>query len=339
MSACHHQRSALNKIMLLTTGGTIASTAAEDGRSAAGALSGETLAAQISLPSGLSLGVRSVFQKPSNAVTLDDLCTLRAQCQALIDEGGLAGIAITHGTDTLEDTAWFLESTLDTRGLPVVITGSQRVPHAPGTDAFVNLRNAILVAAHPDARDLGVLVAFNESIFAAGTARKVSSFQVNGFGAPGLGCLGVIDNENLTLYQRPVRLPVLPAGSLRELPPVDIIATSLGARPALLEAAVQAGARGLVIDGLGRGHVPPEWMPAVRAAIAAGVVVLVCSSTLHGPLYQTYDFTGSLHELETAGAIGVSNLTARKARLRLAILLGTGVHQPQALRDAFETRT
>lgn len=320
--------------MLLTTGGTIASSATDSGRSIAGALSGESLAAQISLPPDIDLQVCSLFQKPSNAIALDDLCALRAQCQALIDAGTVAGIAITHGTDTLEDTACFLDATLVLRGIPVVITGSQRVPHALGTDAFVNLRNAILAAASPLARDLGVLVAFNETLFAAGSVRKLSSFQVNGFGAPGLGCLGIIDNDALTLYQRPLRLPVLPAPRAA-LPAVDILAVSLGARPALLDAAVQAGARGIVIDALGRGHVPPDWMPAVQRAIAAGVVVLVCSSTLHGPLYQTYAFAGSLHELESAGAIGVSGLPARKARLRLALLLANGTPTEPVIRAAF----
>lgn len=338
----------MKKVVLLSTGGTIASTAHEDGRAIAGALAGEDLIKQIQVREGIELRVQSVFQKPSNAITLEDIRHLRDVCQALINANEVDGIVVTHGTDTLEDTAYFLDSTLDTGDVTIVVTGSQRVPHAMGTDAFLNLQNAVHIAADNQTRNLGVLVAFNEMIYGAAFVRKVSSFQVNGFDAPALGCLGVIDNGLVTLYQRPVRLPVLaigqtapdsadtPAASATALPTVDIVTAYLDARPALLDASVQSGAQGVVIDGLGRGHVPPGWMPAVRRAIDAGVTVLICTSTLHGPVYQTYDFQGSLHELETAGAIGISGLTARKARLRLIALLSQQrTVNRQAIMDAF----
>lgn len=347
----------MKKVILLSTGGTIASTAHDDGRAVAGAMAGEELITQIHLHKNIQLHVQSVFQKPSNAITLDDLCELRTTCRSLIDSGDVDGIVITHGTDTLEDTAYFLETTLDTGNVVVVVTGSQRVPHAMGTDAFVNLQNAIHIAAAEQTRNMGVLVAFNEMIYAAAFVRKVSSFQVNGFDAPALGCLGLIDNGTVTIYQRPVRLPVLsvPRSELSKpddalsittksassatsmgLPPVDIVGTCLGARPQLVDAAIDSGAKGIVIDGLGRGHVPPDWMPAVSRAIASGIVVLICTSTLSGPLYQSYAFHGSLHDLEAAGVIGVSGMTARKARMRLAVLLSQNAAMDRTeILDAF----
>lgn len=325
----------MKKIILLSTGGTIASTAHEDGRAIAGALAGEDLIKQIQLRDGIELHVQSVFQKPSNAITIEDLYQLRNKCQSLIDAGDFDGIVITHGTDTLEDTAYFLETTLNPGSTTVVVTGSQRVPHAMGTDAFVNLQNAVHIAADDQTRNMGVLVGFNEMIYGPSFVRKVSSFQVNGFDAPAQGCLGVIDNGIVTIYQYPARLPVLssgpgdahPAGesnvsaTAATLAEVDIVSAYLGARAQLVDASVQNGARGLVIDALGRGHVPPEWVAAVSRAIEAGVTVLVCTSTLHGPVYQSYAFAGSLHDLESAGAIGISGLTARKARMRLTVLL------------------
>lgn len=326
----------MKKVILLSTGGTIASTAHDDGRAVAGALAGEDLIKQIHLRPDTELHVQSVFQKPSNAITLDDLCQLRHTCQALIDTGDFDGIVITHGTDTLEDTAYFLETILDTKDVVVVVTGSQRVPHAMGTDAFVNLQNAIHIAADNQTRNMGVLVAFNEMIYAAAHVRKVSSFQVNGFDAPALGCLGLIDNGVVTIYQRPVRLPVLSSTTPVALPPVDIVSTCLGARPQMIDAAIASGAKGIVIDGLGRGHVPPDWMPAVSRAVGDGITVLICTSTLSGPLHQSYAFRGSLHDLESEGVIGVSGLTARKARIRLAVLLSqnTAADRPVIL-DAF----
>lgn len=326
----------MKKVILLSTGGTIASTADDDGRAVAGALAGEDLIQQIHLRQDIELHVRSVFQKPSNAITLDDLCQLKNTCQALIDTGDFDGIVITHGTDTLEDTAYFMETTLNTKNVVVVVTGSQRVPHAMGTDAFVNLQNAIHIAADDQTRNMGVLVAFNEMIYAAAYVRKVSSFQVNGFDAPAQGCLGLIDNGAVTIYQRPVRLPVLASTTLMALPPVDIVGAFLGARPLTLDAAINSGAKGIVIDGLGRGHVPPDWMPVVSRALGTGIIVLICTSTLSGPLHQSYAFRGSLHDLESAGVIGVSGLTARKARLRLAVLLSQDTRPDHAaMQDAF----
>lgn len=328
----------MKRVILLSTGGTIASTAHEDGRAIAGALAGEELVKQIQVRPGIELHVKSVFQKPSNAISLADLYVLRTECQALIDSGNVDGIVVTHGTDTLEDTAYFLDTTLHTKDTTVVVTGSQRVPHAMGTDAFVNLQNAVHIAADTQTRNMGVLVAFNEMIYAAAFVRKVSSFQVNGFDAPGLGCLGLIDNGKVSIFQRPQRLPVLELAA--HVPAVDILGICLDARARLLDAAVQSGAEGIVIDGVGRGHVPPSWMPSINNALKAGITVLVCSSTFHGPVHQSYDFKGSLHEMEAAGAVGISGLNARKARMRLAVLL-SHQRQPdrQTLLSAFAPAT
>lgn len=314
------------KLVLLSTGGTIASTAGEQGRNVAGVLSGEVLLAQLQLGSDYQVDVQSVFQKPSNAITPGDLLVLHSKCQDLIAQG-VDGIVITHGTDTLEDTAYFLAATLPSDVCPVVVTGSQRVPHAQGTDAFVNLRQAFVLAADPAARGLGVLVLFNESIYSAHHARKVSSFQLNGFDAPGYGRLGYVDNDKVCIHLRPA-LPV-PLAVGRVLPRVDIHAVFLGAPADLITASVKNGAQGLVIDGVGRGQVPPDWMDAITAAIASGVVVVVCSSCLHGPVHQSYEFAGSLHNLEQTGVIGMRDLPARKARLRLmACLSQQGTQQP-----------
>lgn len=322
------------KVFVLSTGGTIASSPGTAGRNVSGALPGEELVKQIELQADIDVEVISVLQKPSIALSLEDLCTLRAECLRLIDRGDVSGIVVTHGTDTLEDTACFLESTLDTRDTVLVVTGSQRVPHAMGTDAYLNLKNAILAAASEKTRHMGVLVVFNEAIYSANFVRKTSSFQVNGFEAPGTGWLGLIDNEVVTIFQRPQRLATLELTA--PLPIVDILTIYLGARPALLDAAVSAGAQGIVLEALGRGHTPPDWMPAITRALSAGVAVVVCTSSLHGPVHQSYEFPGSLSDLEAAGAVGVSGLSARKTRMRLMMLLSQGSTDRTSILRAFE---
>lgn len=320
-------------IFLLSTGGTIASAPGEDGRNISGALPGEQLASALQLDEHIQLEVRPVCQKPSNAINAGDWHALASICQQLAADGKADGIVITHGTDTLEDTAFYLDCVLDTHRIPVIVTGSQRVPHATGSDALTNLGSAIKAAASSQCQGLGVLVAFNESLYSAHSVRKISSFQLDGFDSPGLGRLGFIDQDQVTVLQKPVRLPRLATCPL--LPRVDIASVYAGASATLLQAIVASGAQALVIDGLGRGHVPPDWMPVIRSAIAGGMPMVMCSATLHGSTRAVYQFVGSLHDFQQAGGIATSHLSARKARIRTALLLGNGIRQPDALRQAF----
>lgn len=314
------------RIVVLTTGGTIASSADDSGRNRSGAMKGEDLMGQVSLPTdaAIDVEVRSLLQKPSNAISLDDLLTLHRECQRLAHCGDVAGIVVTHGTDTLEETAFFLDMTLPASPT-VVLTGSQRAPHEPGTDAFRNLADAVLVAASDQAHGLGTLVVFNQSIFAARQVRKVSSFKVNGFGSPETGPMGYIDGARVSISMQPARPAEaqLTVADDAVLSRVDILPAYLDASPALLAAAVESGATGLVIDGLGRGHVPPKWLDTIAPITEQGIPVVIVSSCPTGPVHASYEFKGSLASLEAVGAIAVSDLSARKARLALSAVLSS----------------
>ena len=322
-------------IVVLTTGGTIASKPSDSGRSQSGALSGEQLLDQVALPKGVdvTLEVISILQKPSNAVTLADLAELHYQGRKALLRADVDGLVITHGTDTLEETAYFLSLTLPA-DKPCVITGSQRAPHQLGTDAFKNICDAIVAAASPQLSQLGCVVAFNESLFAARHARKVSSFQLHGFDAPGAGSLGYIDGHRLKLYHAATAIEPAIEGWDTPLPRVDLLPAYLDASPALLKACVESGAKGVVIDGLGRGHVPPGWMNDIRALVSAGVPVAVVSSCAQGPVNTSYEFSGSLADLMSSGVIALNDISARKARLALALLLSSTPRE--ALGDAME---
>ncbi|NYS77394.1 MULTISPECIES: asparaginase [Halomonadaceae] len=322
-------------IVVLTTGGTIASKPSDSGRSQSGALSGEQLLDQVALPKGVdvTLEVISILQKPSNAVTLADLAELHYQGRRALLRADVDGLVITHGTDTLEETAYFLSLTLPA-DKPCVITGSQRAPHQLGTDAFKNICDAIVAAASPQLSQLGCVVAFNESLFAARHARKVSSFQLHGFDAPGAGSLGYIDGHRLKLYHAATAIEPAIEGWDTPLPRVDLLPAYLDASPALLKACVESGAKGVVIDGLGRGHVPPGWMNDIRALVSAGVPVAVVSSCAQGPVNTSYEFSGSLADLMSSGVIALNDISARKARLALALLLSSTPRE--ALGDAME---
>lgn len=308
-------------VVVLTTGGTIASILDGSGRNASGAMSGEALLEHVALPGDGEVGVQvhSVLQKPSNAITLSDLVELHHLCSELASKPDIDGIVITHGTDTLEETAYFLDITLSLKNCALVVTGSQRAPHEEDTDAYRNIANAITVAAHPVMQGVGAVVVFNESIFAARHVRKINTYQVQGFGSPGYGRLGYVDGSRVHLAQKVCRMAPLPLGE--RLPQVAIVPAYLDASRTMIDAVISGGADGLVVEGLGRGHVPPDWLDTIGRATRNGMPVLVVSSCLQGPVHPSYEFPGSLASLQERGAIAASDLSARKARLLLAVTL------------------
>lgn len=310
------------KVVIFSLGGTISSIRSSSGKALSGALSGADLFSQLNIPVDGSVEVQTLSQKPSNAITTDDLLSLHRHCIAAAARPEVAGIVVSQGTDTLEDTVYFLDTTLDLSEVGLIVTGAQRVPYAPGSDAGPNLRDAITVARSAPARGQGALVVFNEEIHAGDTVLKASSFQVSGFTSPGYGPLGHVDGDTTRMRQRAPRAPLVVPGN--PLPRVDILPVSLAAHPAVIEASVNSGARGLVLDAIGRGHVPPDWMESLTAVAKLRIPIAVTSSTLSGRLAEAYEYTGSLAEIAQIGAVAVHNISARKARLRMMCALSAG---------------
>ncbi|UQG60848.1 asparaginase domain-containing protein [Marinobacter sp. M3C] len=171
--------------------------------------------------------VLSILQKPSNAITQADLIEIQRLCQHLAGDPNVAGTVITHGADTLEEAAHFLDITLPLDHCALVVTGSPLTPHEEGTDGYRNIANAIIVAAHPATQGLVALMVFNESIYAAQHVRDVNTYQVNAFEPPGYGRLGYVNGIRAHLAQRTVRTKTLTLGE--SLPRVDILPAYLDA--------------------------------------------------------------------------------------------------------------
>ncbi|WP_323754500.1 asparaginase [Marinobacter sp.] len=306
-------------VVLISLGGTIASLPDSSGRAIAGALSGKELLDTLKIESDGPVEVITLLQKPSNALTTADLLQLRTLCLEQAERPEVAGLVVSQGTDTLEDTAYFLDTTLALTDTALVVTGAQRVPYAPGSDAGPNLRDAIKVAGSTEARGAGTVVVFNEEIHSAASVRKVSSYQLNGFASPGVGPLGFVDGNEVRLNHRLQRSSTIVPGE--QLPRVDILPIAIDASPALLEASVASGTQGLVLDAIGRGHIPPSWIEPLRKAIGTGIAVVVASSTHWGRIAEVYEYPGSLAEQVSLGALKANHLNARKARLRLMCAL------------------
>lgn len=315
----------MKKVILLTTGGTIASKPNKvSGKLVAGELTGEELASMCNLPDEIEVIVESVFQKASIHISFEDLVILKNKIESYFEDDQVSGIVVTHGTDTLEETAYFLDLTIkDER--PVVVTGSQRSPEDLGSDVYINLRHAIFSACAEDLKGAGAVVVFNERIFAARYVKKEHASNIQGFNAFGFGYLGIIDNDEVHVFQKPLKREYYCLDA--PIPQVEIIKCYIGADGKFIKAAREAGVAGIVLEGVGRGQVAPKMMEEIEKALSAGIVLVITTSAEEGAVYTTYDYLGSAYDLYQKGVILGSDNDSKKARIKLAVALSSGLEK------------
>jgi L-asparaginase len=271
-------------------------------------------------------------QVGSTAIGPADWLDLRALVHRLArDEPGLAGFVIPHGTATLEETAFFLNLTLAV-AQPVVLVGAQRPASALGTDAGMNLVAALRVAGSPQAHGKGVLVVLNDEIHAARDVVKTSTYRLQTFRSFDFGALGQVDGDGPHFYRAPLRahMPETPwAGQeLTALPRVDIVYSYAGADGAMVEAAVAAGARGIVSAGFAPGMATAAQRDQLERAARSGVVVVQCSRAASGRVAPR-------RRLRELGFVAGEDLSPQKARILLMLMLTTTA-DPAAIQAAFQ---
>ncbi|MBU9723977.1 MULTISPECIES: asparaginase [Bacillaceae] len=309
----------MKKVAVLTTGGTIASKHNEEGRLSSGAMTGEELSDVLNLPEDIDIDIYSVLQKPSMHISFSDLDVIRQKIEELFSQDSVSGVVVTHGTDTLEETAYFLDLTIADKR-PVVVTGSQRSSEQLGSDAFINLRHAIYSACDAQLHHCGTVVIFNERVFAARYVKKEHASNIQGFNSFGFGYLGIIDNDDLFLYQRPIRTDkLLPIK--KEIPEVDIVKCYLDADDKFIKASIKADVQGMILEGVGRGQVSPKMMEAIKEAVNQGIHIVITTAAEEGEVYPTYDYEGSTYDLSQAGVILGKDYDSKKARIKLMSLI------------------
>jgi L-asparaginase len=322
-------------VTVLATGGTIA-TRADDRGVGTAQDGGADLVARLDLPPGVRVGVEDVLRVGSYLMTLERVHTLAVRAAEALRDPDVTGLVVTHGTDTIEETAYFLDLFhRDPR--PVVVTGAQRPADAHDSDGPRNLGEAVTVAADDAARDLGVLVTFGGRVLPARGVRKGHTLAADPFTAPDTGAVGWVHGNRVGVESRPVRSAALdlaafdPAG-LR----VDVVACHPDADAVALRAFADAGARGIVLQATGAGNANPAVVAAVEELTAAGVVV-VTSTRVHAGRVAALYGNGGGADLLAAGAVPSGLLRASQARVLLAALLG--VHRdPGAVRAGFAAR-
>ena len=326
----------MKKIALVSTGGTIAMKSNEAGLAVPTAGAKELI--------GL-IGITKFIKNeiilediefkniPSAHMTLEDLVMLR-DLVVKLSHSGYDGIVITHGTDTIEETAYFLDLTINLN-VPVVLTGSQRNISALSSDMELNIVDSVLTATDKGALDKGVLIVFASEIITAREATKTHRTRTDTFKSMEFGPVGTVDNNRVIWTRKPLIRDTYEFDNFGKME-VDIIPSYLGANSRMFYNSLEDGVDGIVLQGLGAGHIPESMIDGIKKAISASIPVVLSSRTMKGRfLTNTYGFVGSEKYLRNIGVIFGEDLSSQKVRMKLLVLLSTK-HSCEEIRYEFE---
>lgn len=322
----------MKKVMILTTGGTIAMH--EDVETGTvRPVTDKTLASFLpAITQFANVQMEEVFNLPSPHISFQHLEQLLTVVRRHIENPGVDGVVITHGTDTLEETAFFLDLQLPP-GKPVIVTGAMRSSNEIGADGPLNLLNSVRTAASEAAHGKGVLVVFNEEIHGARFVTKTHTSNVATFQSPQVGPIGIVDKRGIHFRHTPLNHECYPV--LRLDRTVELLKMAMGMNSRAIYHMVDEGIAGLVIEALGQGNVPPEVVPGIRRAIDNGIPVVLVSRCFNGIVQDVYGYEGGGKQLHDLGAIFSNGLNGQKARIKLMVLLASG-KDTEFIRLSFE---
>jgi L-asparaginase len=317
----------IKHILIITTGGTIAMQRDETAGGAVPSLVGQDLLAAV--PSDLAeLAFEEHCHLPSAHFTLDTVWTLQERVAAAVARPEVDGVVVTHGTDVMEESAYLLDLTVP-GDKPMVLTGAMRTASDLGYEGYANLAAAVRVAADDAARGLGAMVVMNDEILAARFVTKTHTLSPATFKSLDFGPLGRVDGDRVVIAQRVTRSLVECEAWERK---VVLLKLAVGMDDGLLQYALEGGARGVVLEALGGGRVPPWWLPAIRQAVESGVAVVIASRCPSGRVWDGYGYAGAYKDLRALGALFANGLNGQKARIRLMCVLGAAA-SPEEVAD------
>ncbi|MGH8676910.1 MAG: asparaginase [Burkholderiales bacterium] len=315
------------KIVLLATGGTIASRYdASQGSTVVSRGANDLLTMLPEVAEVAAVEVQDFASIPSYEMSVQFAFGLAGRINEVLGRPDVAGVVVTHGTDTMEETS-YLSDLLIESDKPAVFTGAQRANDDPQTDGPFNLRNALRLAASPLGRGLGAVICFNGMIHAARDVTKMHSSAVETFQSYQFGALGEVDGEQIVIHRQPTLRKSFRIDRLEER--VDLIRLVLGIDLQCMVAAIQRGVAGFVIEAFGRGNGPARLTELVGIAVRKGLPVLITSRCIGGRVQPIYGGGGGGCDLIEAGGIFAGDLKGSKARLLLMVLLSSPATRPR----------
>jgi len=322
-------------VQFIATGGTIAMKVDPVTKGVVPAISGDDLMQTVPDASKYArIEVNNFSAMSANYVEPKWWTRLTKSVDDALARPEVAGVVIAHGTDTMEETAYWLDLTVKSEK-PVILIGAQRNASSPDFDGPRNLLNAIRIATAPDAKGKGVMIAMNNQINAARTATKTHTADVETFKSGDFGFLGEVWSDHVQFSRTPLRRQHIDIGE-GEMPRVEILSMFGGADGDLLRYAVDQGAKGIVVQAVGMGNMNVSMFEAVKYALDKGVPVVISTRVPNGRTMPVYGFPGGGKTTFDAGAVMAGDLSPQKARLLLMLLLHQGQRNKEALQAAFD---
>ena len=317
----------MKKIAIIFNGGTISMKIDEKIKAAVPSLSADEIMSMIpGVEDYADIEAYTFSSMPSPHMTLETMLKLSKFTTELVERDDIDGVVITHGTDTLEETAYLLDLTVNTKK-PVVVTGAMRSGSELGYDGPFNLATSICTAISDESLGRGVLVCFNGELNSASEVTKANSMALNAFRTPNFGPIGIVDNDNVIFYRDANHLEKYDVSEIKKQ--VALIKCVVDMDSSYIDYLIEKGCGGIVIEALGRGNVPPKMVEGIKKAIELEIPVVVVSRCFEGRVFESYGYDGGGKQLKDLGVIFGDTLPGQKARIKLILAINSGmnIHQ------------
>lgn len=323
----------MSKVVVIFNGGTISMKVDEKIKAAVPNLTGEEIMSMVTgIEDYAEVESHTFSSLPSPHMTPDIMLELSNYVKSFLNQEDVDGVVVTHGTDSLEETAYFLQLTIKSEK-PVVVTGSMRNSSELGYDGPANLAASICTATSKAARNRGVMVCLNNELNCATEVTKSHSMHLNTFQSPEFGPIGIVDSNEVRFYRESLGKEYIDTDKIENN--VQLIKACAGMDGALIDFCVENGAKGLVIEAMGRGNLPPLMAASVKKAIDRGVVVVLVSRCYKGRVLDSYGYEGGGKQLRNMGVIFGDSMPGQKARIKLILALGK-TRNKEEIKDIFE---
>ena len=323
----------MKKIVIIFTGGTISMRKDEKLNAAVPSMTGQDI---LDMTPGIgeiaSIDFLNFSMIPGPHMTPEKMFELSTLVKRMLEEDNYDGVIVTHGTDSLEETAYLVDLTSNC-SKPIIFVGAMKTSSELGWDGPVNLIAAVYTAISNEAFNRGVLVVMNNEIHSAAQVTKTNTHTIDTFKSVDFGPVGFIDNDKAYFYHNYTKRQYIPAQAVDHR--VDLLKCGCGMDDRMLRFCVDSGTHGIVIEGMGRGNIPPGMVSGVEYALSKNIPVILVSRCLMGKVLDSYGYHGAGKELTQKGVILGDNLPGQKARIKLMVALGY-TKELGEIKDIFE---